>query len=189
MKQVSVPVDMRFSFFHSMDKKIGVLRPISCRLPLFNKMTDYSDIITLSSDNINCKLKEDILGVYIILIWLPWLNLLSPVYVGSGKINNRLISHINYMRKRNTLAENTTPKYLYELLGVIDERYWMVTWSICNNIKYYENEIYHTLKSNPYFINAKAVIKDERSYLQYQKELARKRAQNIREMFDSNSLT
>ncbi len=40
----------------------------------------------------------------------------------------------------------------------------MVTWSICDKVRYYENEVYHDLNKGLYLVNARVTIKDERSY-------------------------
>ncbi|MBO0997200.1 hypothetical protein IOC57_05400 [Bacillus sp. SD075] len=183
MNQVQVPVDIQFSYFHFMDMKPGVCIPTDCMLPLFTGMPSYSPIITLSSNCIGKNLNKNTRGVYVILIWHPQ-NILSPVYVGSGDIYKRLTNHINFLKKGNNFMENSTPKYFYELLEDIDQSYWMVTWNACDNERFYENEVYHALNNGPYLVNARATIKDERSYCRYQNKKAEERVENIRILFN-----
>lgn len=163
--------------------------PHSCLLPSFSGLPMYAPALKLSAEEITKSVFGNSIGVYIVLLWISSHNLLVPVYIGSGDVRKRLISHLKAAEKGNlsTVSHyskeyNIHPKWFYELLTVTEAQCFMFTWFECSEHRSYENETYHVLVNTPYLLNARAVIRDERSKLKYRNKKAQENFYFVREL-------
>lgn len=163
--------------------------PYSYLLPSFSGLPMYAPVSKLSTEEITNSVSGNSIGVYIVLLWIPSSNLLAPVYIGSGDVRKRLISHLKAAEKGNlrtvsyySKEYNIHPKWFYELLTVTEAHCLMFTWFECLEHRIYENETYHVLKDIPYVLNARAVIRDERSKKKFRNKKAQENFYFVREL-------
>lgn len=169
--------------------------PSTILLPSFSGLPSYAPILKLTVAEIKQSVPDNSHGVYVVLLWVPSHNLLIPVYVGSrsGDVRGRLICHFNTCKNSNLNITNDhkennhlIPKWFYKLLKIAETTSLMFTWFECTDHRIYENETYHILKETPYLLNARAVIKDKRSYRQFQSIKAGENFERIRRLLDGN---
>ncbi len=164
--------------------------PHSCLLPSFSGLPMYAPVLKLTAEEIAKSVSGISNGVYIVLLWISSRNLLVPVYIGSGDVRKRLLSHLKATKNANLNTDshysskeyNINPKWFYELLTVTEAQYFMFTWFECPEHRSYENETYHVLVETPYLLNARAVIRDERSKLKYRNKKAQENFYFVREL-------
>lgn len=168
------------SFVNKDDNRI-----LGCYLPIFNGKQDFSPWASINVANIN-NLSLSLTGVYVIGLWIPCLNSLAPIYVGSGKINQRLHSYYAMLRG-NKFKEGLTPKYIKKLLQVIDCEYWCFSFMQCSKVdqRTIENEVFHQLKETPFLINARSPMRDKRYQHQFhEKKIASPRTDALIDIFE-----
>lgn len=193
------PYDYQLVFPPMLPDSLPTLSPSTILLPSFSGLPSYAPILKLTGEEITRSVPDNSTGVYVVLLWISSHNLLVPVYVGSASgsrsryVKVRLNEHLEYCENTNlnTIDNykeeyNLIPKWFYKLLKHIDTNSLMFTWFECSEFKRYENETYHVLKDTPYLLNARAVIKDKRSYRQFQSVKASENLERIKRLLDGN---